>query len=101
MDDDLKLVAKFPAPIVTWCSSQALFALHSHDSNLVEIYRVTYEIEKIVDKVMPSRPSCLKLSTDGCLCVIGFADGHLGIYKTDSMQEIQKCKSSTPLQICL
>lgn len=48
---------------------------------------------------MPSQPVSLVLV--GSLCVIGFADGHIGLYKTDTMQEIQNSKSAVPLQICL
>ena len=63
-----------------------MFALYSQSSHLVEIFRVTYEVERIISKEMSSKPISLVLL--GSLCIIGFADGHLGMYKTDTMQEI-------------
>lgn len=73
--------------------------MYAIDSNAVEIYRFTFEVEKIIERDMLSQPTCVKFSYDGCLCAVGFADGSIGIYKTDSMQEIVKSKSNAPQQI--
>jgi WD40 repeat protein len=99
MEPDLKITTRFTQPIVTWCESQPLFAVHAIDFNAVEIYRFTFEVEKIIERDMLSQPTCVKFTLDGCLCAVGFADGNIGIYKTDSMQEIVKSKSNAPQQI--
>ena len=88
MEDGFKLISNIAQPNVTWCESQDLVALHSTNSNLVEIYRITFEIEKIVQKPMTAKISCLKFSKDGSMCLIGLSDGHIGIYKAETLQEI-------------
>ena len=84
----LKIVSKFPQPILTWSANHSVFTLHSTQSNLVEVYRVTYEIEKIVDTVLSSKPSTIELSSDGLSCAISFEDGELGLFKVDQMSQI-------------
>lgn len=58
-DQQLILSAKFEAPILTWAPHHSVFGLYSPTSKLVEIYRITFEIEKIVDKVMNEQPKSL------------------------------------------
>lgn len=101
MDEDFKLNTNFVDPVVHWCPSQALFALYSRNSSAVEIYRVTFEVEKICEKFFNSHPLSLALTQDGCQCLIAFEDGYLGVYKTETLQEICKTECSTSQVLCV
>jgi hypothetical protein len=92
-DQELILSAKFDAPILTWAPRHSIFGLYSHSSKLVEIYRITFEVEKIVDKVMNEQPQSLQFSDDGNYCVISFTNGRIGAFKVDTLNEITSLES--------
>lgn len=51
------MMLKFPDTVVTWCPSWSMVGLISPTSHLVEVYRITFEFEKIAESVMPIQPT--------------------------------------------
>jgi hypothetical protein len=55
---------------------------------LIEIYRITFETEKIVELVLEKRPSTVELGHDASVCIVCFDDGEIELYKVEQMSQI-------------
>ena len=82
-DKPIILTAKFPSPIITWSADHSVCAVYSKQSNLIEVYRITFETEKIVELVLEKTPSTLELSHDASLCIVCFDEGDIELYKVE------------------
>ena len=94
-DKPIILTAKFPSPIVTWATNHSVCAVYSQQSNLIEIYRITFETEKIVELVLEKKPITVELSNDASICIVCFDDGEIEVYKVDQTTSI----SSTSAEV--
>ena len=86
--EEVEMLVKSPEDLVTWCATQDILSVISPVSRLVEVSRITYQVEKVKNTLMPAQPSAFVFSKNGCHCAIGFVDGTLSVYKSDTMQSV-------------
>jgi hypothetical protein len=60
----------------------------SSANNAVQIYRIDYQLERVCNEIITSKPTSFVFSLNGKYSVIGKNDGKISLLKTENLQEV-------------
>ena len=74
---------------VSWCPSHDIITIASHQSHLIEVYRIENEMDKVASKQVNSQPTALEYARHGRYFALGDAQGRVSLLRSDTLDELK------------
>jgi hypothetical protein len=93
LEPEHELPMKFEGASISWCPTQDVISIISKTSkeqcHQLDVYRIGWEVDKIASEMMSEEPSATAFSHNGEHIAVGFKNGQLCLFKTESLEALK------------